>query len=142
LSSREGFEFLSPSRRACTVVFSTFCGSETPIFHCSGGEEMETNGGHRGDRTLSRTRSRRNQTRPVSNSGSLARGLGFSTGASGHSRERRIWSGARETANVKGRSDIVTRPVTIDRSRGQQRESVATGRLGASDQFDRRVRSL
>jgi hypothetical protein len=72
---------------------------------------METNGGHRGDRTLNRTRSRRNWTRPVSDSVSLARGLGFATGASGPSRNRSVRSGARGIAIVKGRSNAVARQV-------------------------------
>jgi hypothetical protein len=43
--------------------------------------------------------------------------LGFCTSVSGHSRDRRVRSGARGTANAKGRSDMVARLVTIDRTR-------------------------
>jgi hypothetical protein len=47
--------------------------------------------------------------------------LGFCTSASGHSRDRRVRSGARGTTNAKDRSDAVarhqTRPVMIDRTR-------------------------
>jgi hypothetical protein len=59
------------------------------------GEETEANGGHRGDRTLNQTRSRFDQMRPVQQSG--ARVLGFATGASGHSRDRRVRSGAQRS---------------------------------------------
>jgi hypothetical protein len=41
LSGREGFGFLSPSRRACEAGFDAFWGSETPIFYCAGGGETE-----------------------------------------------------------------------------------------------------
>jgi hypothetical protein len=85
------------------------------IFSKSSWIETEANGGHWGDRTLNRTRSRHDQTRSVSDSSCLARGLGFTTGASDHSRDRRVWSGVRGTTNVKGQSDAVVRPVTIDR---------------------------
>jgi hypothetical protein len=38
-----------------------------PIFYCTEvGKETEVNGGHRGDRTLDRTRSLYDRTRPVS----------------------------------------------------------------------------
>jgi hypothetical protein len=70
-------------------LFSTT--PEAEIFSKSSWIETEMNGGQWGDRT-----------HPVSDSCCLARGLGFSTGASGHSRDQRIQSGARGTANVKG----------------------------------------
>jgi hypothetical protein len=92
-------------------LFSTT--PEAEIFSKSSWIETEANGGHWGDRT----RSRHDRTRPVSDSSSLARGLGFSTGASGHSWDQRVRSGARGTANAKGRSDVVARPDTIDRTR-------------------------
>jgi hypothetical protein len=57
------------------------------------GKETEANGGHRGDRTLHRTRSWNDRTRPVS---CQARGLGFATGASGHSRDRSVRSCAQK----------------------------------------------
>jgi hypothetical protein len=57
-------------------------------------KETETNEGHSGDRTLNRTRSRFDRTRPVSSTQqSGARVLGFVTGASSHSRDRRVRSG-------------------------------------------------
>jgi hypothetical protein len=67
------------------------------------GEETEANGGHSGDRTLNRTRSRFDRTRPVSSSRqSGARVLGSRTSASGHSRDRRVRSGAqRELQNIR-----------------------------------------
>jgi hypothetical protein len=45
--------------------FSTFCGSETPIFHCVRGEETEAKGSHWSDRTLNRTLDRTWLARPV-----------------------------------------------------------------------------
>jgi hypothetical protein len=57
LSGREGFGFLSPSRRACEAGFSTFQEMKCLFFHYAGREETEVNGGHRGDWTLDRTRS-------------------------------------------------------------------------------------
>jgi hypothetical protein len=90
---------------------------EAEIFSKSSWIETEANGGHWGDRTLNRTRSRHDRTHLVNDSSSLARGLGFTIGASGHSRDRRVRSGARGTANAKGRSDTVARPITIDQTR-------------------------
>jgi hypothetical protein len=62
LSSREGFEFLSPSCRACDAGFGAFWGSETPIFYCAGGGETEASlvcfSLKNSDRTLDQTRSR------------------------------------------------------------------------------------
>jgi hypothetical protein len=82
------------------------------------GKETEANEGHRGDRTLHRTRSWYDRTRPVSTTQqSGARVLGFTTGAFGHSWDRRVWSCAqRELQNARmiGRA---TRPVTRDRTR-------------------------
>jgi hypothetical protein len=55
---------------------------------------MEANGGHRGDRTLNRTRSRLDLTRSISSTQqSGTRVLGFATGASGPSRNQSIRSG-------------------------------------------------
>jgi hypothetical protein len=57
------------------------------------GKETEENGGHQGDRTLHRTRSWFDRTRPVSSSQqSGAWVLGFATGASGPSRNRSVRS--------------------------------------------------
>jgi hypothetical protein len=68
LSGREGFGFLSPSRRAYEAGFSVFCGSETPIFYCAEREETEAKGSHWGDRTRDRTLDRTRLARPVSSS--------------------------------------------------------------------------
>jgi hypothetical protein len=86
LSGREGFGFLSPSLFGeVKCLFST-----VPEV----GKETEANGGHRGDRTLQRTRSWYDRTRLVSSTQqSGARVLGFATGASSHSRDRRVRSG-------------------------------------------------
>jgi hypothetical protein len=88
---------------------------EVEIFSKSSWIETEANGGHWGDRTLNRMRSQ-DQTPPVSDSNSLARGLVFTIGASSHSQDWRIQSGARGIANAKGRSDAVARLVTINRT--------------------------
>jgi hypothetical protein len=57
-------------------------------------KETEANGGHYGDRTLHRTRSRFDRMRPVSSQQlSGTRVLGFPTGASGPSRDRSVRSG-------------------------------------------------
>jgi hypothetical protein len=62
------------------------------------GKETEANGGHSGDRTLNRTRSRFDRTRPVSSTQqSDARVLGFATGASGPSRHRSVRSGTQRS---------------------------------------------
>jgi hypothetical protein len=66
-------------------LFSTT--PEAEIFPKSLWTETEANGGHWGDRTLNRTRSRHDRTRPVSDNSCMARGLGFTTGASSHSRD-------------------------------------------------------
>jgi hypothetical protein len=76
------------------------------------GKETEANGGHRGDRTLHRTRSWYDRTRPVSTA--QARVLGFATGASGHLRDRRVRSGVQRKLSMIGRE---ARPVTHDRTR-------------------------
>jgi hypothetical protein len=92
LSGREEFGFLSPSHRACEAGFGAFWGSEMPIFHYAGSQKR--NGGHQGNRTLHRTRSRIDRTRPVCSSQlSGARVLGFTTGASGPSWNRSVRSG-------------------------------------------------
>jgi hypothetical protein len=58
------------------------------------GKETEANGGHCGDRTLHRTRSRFDRTRPVSSQQlSGARVLGFPTGAPDPSQNRSVRSG-------------------------------------------------
>jgi hypothetical protein len=46
-----------------------------------------------------------------------ARGLGFCTDVSDHSRDRRVRSGAQRVCRPCGRSDVVARPVTFDRTR-------------------------
>jgi hypothetical protein len=82
------------------------------------GKETEANGGHRGDWTMHRTRSRFDQTCSISSSWqSGARVLGFRTGASGHSWDRHVRSGAqRELQNARS-IRRGARPVTIDRTR-------------------------
>jgi hypothetical protein len=95
-------------------LFSTT--PEAEIFYKSSWIETEANGGHWIDRMLNRTWSRHDRMRPVSDRSSLVRGLGFTTCASGHSRGRRARSCTRGTANAKGSSDAVARPVMIDRT--------------------------
>jgi hypothetical protein len=153
----------SQARRDSTLfvevkrLFSTMPVAE--IFSKSSWIEIEANGSHWGDRT----RYRHDRTCPVSDSSSLARGLGFTIGASGHSRDRHVRSGARGTTNAKGRSDAVARPVTIDRTRpvvsGSLRESTGRWHCGvrlvqaacpvawsatriSGDRMPKRVRSL
>jgi hypothetical protein len=87
------------------------------IFFKSSWIETEANGYHWGDQTLNRTWSWHDRTCLVSDNSSLARGLGFTTGMSGHSQDQRVRSGARGTTNAKDRSDVVARLVTIDRTR-------------------------
>jgi hypothetical protein len=116
LSGKDGFERWSFSAFVeVKRLFSTM--PEAEFFSKSSWIETEANGGHWGDQTLIRTQSRYDRTCPVSDSSCLARGLGFTTSASGHSQDRCVRSGARGTANAKGRSDAVARPVTIDRTR-------------------------
>jgi hypothetical protein len=82
LSGREGFGFLSPSCRACEAGFGAFWEVKC-LFSTAPevGKETEANGGHCGDRTLHRTRSRFDRTRPVSSQQlSGTRVLGFLTG--------------------------------------------------------------
>jgi hypothetical protein len=82
------------------------------------GKEAEANGGHRGDRTLHRTRSWYDQTRPVSTSQqSGARVLGFATGASGHLRNRRVRSGAQKELRFTRMIGRGAHLVTRDRTR-------------------------
>jgi hypothetical protein len=81
-------------------------------------KETEANGGHRGGRTLHRTRSWYDRTRPVSSTQqSGARVLGFATGTSGHSRDRRIRSGAQRKLGFASSIGRAARPVTRDRTR-------------------------
>jgi hypothetical protein len=81
------------------------------------GKETEANGGHRGDRTLHRTWSWFDRTRPVSSTQqSGTRVLGFATGAFGHSRDRRVRSGTqRELQNARSIGHAA-RLVTRDRT--------------------------
>jgi hypothetical protein len=99
LCGREGSGFLSPSRRACEVGFRRFRGVETTFSTTPEvGKETEANGGHSGDRTLNRTRSRFDQTCPISlTQQSGAQVLGFTTGASGPSRNRSVRSGTQRS---------------------------------------------
>jgi hypothetical protein len=80
-------------------------------------KETKANVGHRGDRTLHRTRSRCDRTRPVSTTQqSGARVLGFATGASSHSQDRRVRSGTqRELQNarmIRRAARLITRDQT------------------------------
>jgi hypothetical protein len=62
------------------------------------GEETEANGGHSGDRTLNRARSRFDRMRPISSTRqSSARVLGFATGTSGPSGNRSVRLGTQKS---------------------------------------------
>jgi hypothetical protein len=81
-------------------------------------KETEANGGHRGDRTLHRTRSWYDQTRLVSSmQQSGAEVLGFATGASGHSWDWLVRSGAQRELKFVRSIERAARPVTRDRTR-------------------------
>jgi hypothetical protein len=81
-------------------------------------KETKANGGHRGDRTLHRTWSRFDRTRPVSSTQQLgARVLGFRTGASGPSRNRSVRSGTRSIARGVELIGRAARLATRDRTR-------------------------
>jgi hypothetical protein len=87
-----------------------------PIFHYAGSQKR--NGGHRGDRTLHRTRSWFDRTCPVSSTQqSGARVLGFATGASGHLRDRHVRSGAQRELKFARSIGRAARLVTRDRTR-------------------------
>jgi hypothetical protein len=80
-------------------------------------KETEVNGGHSGDRTLHRTRSRYDRTCPVSTTQqSDAWVLGFATGASGHSRDRRVRSGDQRKLKFARLIGRAVRSVTHDRT--------------------------
>jgi hypothetical protein len=96
-------------------IFSTT--PEAEFFSKESWIETGANGGHWHDRTLNRTWSRHDRTRPVSSSNSLAhvdwglpptRLVTRGTGASDQVPE--------ELRCTRGRSDVVARPVTIDRT--------------------------
>jgi hypothetical protein len=118
------------------------------------GKETEANGGHRGDRT----RSRYDRTRPVSTTQqSGVRVLGFATGASGHSRDRRVRSGvqrelrfARTIGRVRSLRELTglqpdAGTVASDRCLERVR-SLLRGRAVLCDRrarsFERRIRSF
>jgi hypothetical protein len=93
-------------------------------------KETEANGGHCGDRTLHRTRSRFDRTRPVSSQQLLgARVLGFPTGVSVPSQNRSVRSGTQ-----RGRSGH-----RADRTRGTSSHvrSDVSGRGGSLLDSDR-----
>jgi hypothetical protein len=131
LSGREGFGFISPSRRACEAWFGVFKGvkrlfSITPEVR----KETEANGGHCGDRTLHRTRSRFDRIRPVSSQQLWgARVLGFATSVSSPSRNRSVRSGSQ-----RGRAGR-----RADRTHGvsDHMQSNASGRGGSLLDSDR-----
>jgi hypothetical protein len=134
-------------------LFSTML--EAEIFSKSSWIETEMNGGHWSDRTLNLTRSR--LTGCVRSVAAAVRcgSLGFCTSASGQApegqRTRRIdWTRWRVRSRLTGHvwscldaywnrpdagSMVSDQFKQCVRSRGQQRESVVTGRLGASDHF-------
>jgi hypothetical protein len=126
LSGRDGFRALSPSRRACEAGFGAFCGSEMLIFHYARDRdfaklswiETEANGGHWGDRTLNRMRSRNDRTHLVSDSSRLA----WDTRAS----HRRVWSITGPAHPVKPQRNCETREVDRTRWRVWSR---STGRV-------------
>jgi hypothetical protein len=99
------------------------------------GKETEANGGHQGDRTLNRTWSRFDRTRPVSSTQqSGARVLGFTTGASGPSRNRSVRSGTQRSRAWR----------RADRTRGASghKRSDVSGHDGSSLDRDRTLALL
>jgi hypothetical protein len=81
-------------------------------------KETEANEGHRGDRTLHRTRSWYDRTRPISSTQqSGARVLGFATSVSGHSWDQRIRSGTQRELKFATSIGRAARLVTRDRTR-------------------------
>jgi hypothetical protein len=93
-------------------------------------KETEANKGHQGDRTLHRTWSQFDRTRPVSSTQqSGARVLGFATGAFGPSRNRSVRSGTQRSRAWR----------RADRTRGASghTRSDASGRDGSSLDHDR-----
>jgi hypothetical protein len=85
-----------------------FSGSEIPIFHCAGGEETEAKGSHWGDRMLDRTLNRTlDWTRLV-----------CLVSSSRMQQARAPVRPVKPLRNcTRGRSDMVARHVTIDRTR-------------------------
>jgi hypothetical protein len=78
-------------------------------------KKTEANGGHRGDRTLHRTRSWNDRARLVSTTQqSGARVLGFATDVSGHLRDRRVRSGAQRELKFARSIGRAACPVTRD----------------------------
>jgi hypothetical protein len=103
------------------------------------GKETEANGGHQGDRTLHRTQSWFDRTRPVSSTQqSGARVLRFATGASDPSRNRSVRSCTQRSRAWRRAIGRAARPVTRDRTR-----PVAMGALWtATGRWHCHVRSL
>jgi hypothetical protein len=98
-------------------------------------KETEANGGHQGDRTLHRTRSQFDRTRPVSSSQqSGARVLGFATGVSGPSRNRSAGQAPRG-------AKLNEEPIGRVRSRWDLTGLRPDARCSASGQTLERVRS-
>jgi hypothetical protein len=102
LSGREGLS----GREELKSLFST-----TPEV----GKETEANGGHRGDRTMHRTRSWYDRARLVSTA--QTRVLWFVTGASGHSRDWRVRSVAQRDLQFARMIGREAHPVTHDQTR-------------------------
>jgi hypothetical protein len=150
-------------------LFSTTL--EAEIFSKSSWIETEANGGHRGDRTLNRTRSRYDQTRLVSGSDSQARvarvlhqrvrSLAGPTRPVRRQRDRehegsigRGSASGHDRPDVSGRGWMLTgidrtvalwHPVSLSGASGHAPQRASLWRLDARARpisFDRRVRSL
>jgi hypothetical protein len=112
------------------------------------GKETEANGGHRGDRTLHRTRSWYDRMRLVSTA--QARVLGFATGMSSHSRDRRVRLGvqrklsfARTIGHVRSLRELTgLKPDAGTVASGRCEGRVRSLLRGRAVQCDRRVRSF
>jgi hypothetical protein len=115
LRGREGFGFLSPSRRARSVEFDAFVEVKRLFFTDAGGEETEAKESHWGDWTLDRTR----LARPVSSTDRL-------TGRSAGVCHWRVRSHIQESC-ARGR---------FDRTPGRVR-SHATGRVRSTKSLSR-----
>jgi hypothetical protein len=70
-----------------------------------------------------------------------ARVLGFATGASGHSRDRRVRSGAQKELRFARTIGRGARPVVTSRARGAVRSACPVTRTGVSGRYEKRVRS-
>jgi hypothetical protein len=147
LGGREGLGLSLPSAELASAEFRRFQGVEKPIFHYAEvGKETEANGGHRGDRTLHRTRSR--YDRRVR---SVQRGVRRAGARVCNRRVRSLAGPARPVMHQKrtevrrGRSDAGrVRSHTIGRVRSLKELTGLTPDAGtvASGRREGRVRSL